>query len=51
MIEKDKVVYVAFVDLEKAYDNVCREQLGVALEDYGVTGRLLAAVQSLYEDG
>ena len=51
VIEKDKVVYAAFVDLEKAYDSVSREKLWVALEDYGVSGKLLVAVQSLYEDG
>ena len=51
MIEKDKVVYAAFVDLEKAYDSVCRGKLWVALKAYGVSGRLLAAVQRLYEDG
>ena len=51
VIEKDKVVYVAFVDLEKAYDRVSREKLWVALKDYGVSGKLLGAVQSLYEDG
>ena len=31
VIEKDKVVYAAFVDLEKAYDSACREELWVAL--------------------
>ena len=51
MIKKDKVVYAAFVDLEKAYDSVSREKLWVALKDYGVSGKLLVAVQSLYEDG
>ena len=45
VIKKDKVVYAAFVDLEKAFDSVCREKLWVALKDYG--GSLLAAVQSL----
>ena len=50
VIEKDKVVYAAFVDLEKAYDSVCREKLWVALKGY-VSGRLLSTVQSLYEDG
>ena len=51
VIEKDKVVYAAFIDLEKAYDSVSREKLWVALKDYGVSGKLLVAVQSLYEDG
>ena len=51
VIKKDKVVYAAFVDLEKAYDSVSREKLWVALKDYGVSGKLLVAVQSLHEDG
>ena len=50
VIEKDKVVYAAFVDLEKAYDSVSRSKLWVALKD-GVQGQLLAAVQSFYEEG
>ena len=40
VIEKDKVVYAAFVDLKKAYDSVSRSKLWVALKDYGVRGRL-----------
>ena len=51
VIEKGTVVYAAFVDLEKAYDNVSRSKLWVALKDYGGRGRLLVAVQSLYEEG
>ena len=27
MIEKDRKMYPVFVDLEKAYDKVCREEL------------------------
>ena len=38
-----------FVDLENAFDSVCREKLWVALKDND--GSLLAAVQSLYKDG
>ena len=34
-----------------AYDSVSRSKLWVALKDYGVKGKLLAAVQSLYEEG
>ena len=47
VIEKDKVVHAASVDLEKAYDSVSRDRLWVALKDYGVSGKLLVAVQSL----
>ena len=39
------------MDLENAYDSVSREKLWVALKDYGVSGKLLVAVQSQYEDG
>ena len=34
---------MAFVDLEKAYDNVSREKLWKVLDEYGVKGRLLKA--------
>ena len=44
-IEKDKKVYMAFVDLEKAYDNVSREKLWKVLDEYGVKGKLLRAIQ------
>ena len=40
---------MAFVDLEKAYDNVNRGKLWKALEGYGVQGELLRAIQALYE--
>ena len=32
-IEKDRVVYMAFMDLEKAYDNVNRQKLWKVLEE------------------
>ena len=50
-IEKDKVVYMVFVDLEKACDKVNRKKLWRVLEEYGVEGGLLLAIQSLYEGG
>ena len=36
MIEGDRVVFMVFIDLEKTYDNVCREKLWRVLFDYGV---------------
>ena len=36
---------------EKAYDNVNRIKLWKVLEEYDVKGRLLKAVQAMYEDG
>ncbi|MFA0954709.1 RNA-directed DNA polymerase, partial [Klebsiella pneumoniae] len=44
-----KKVYMAFVDLEKAYDRVDRECLWRVLEEYGVNGMLLGAIQAMYE--
>ena len=50
-IEKDKKTCMAFVDLEKAYDSVSREKLWKVLDEYGVKGKLLRAIQALYVDG
>src|ERR1700755_879090 len=48
--EKDKVGYACFMDLEKAYDRVCRRKMFEVLREGGVRGRLLNAVKSLYEN-
>lgn len=45
----NKKMYVAFVDLEKAYDKVNRSELWKVLNEYGVQGRLLSAVKSMYD--
>ena len=45
-----KPVYTAFIDLEKAYDRVPRDLLWSVLKEYGISGRLLAAIRSLYND-
>ncbi len=39
--EKDRKLYAAFMDLEKAYDRVDREALGSVLKIYGVGRQLL----------
>ena len=49
-IEKDGKMYAAFIDLEKAYDKVWREDMWRTLAMYGVSGRLLRAVKALYEN-
>ena len=46
---KGKDVYFAFMDLEKAYDRVDRNALWSVLNIYGVGGKLLRAVKSLYK--
>ena len=50
MIERGKKLYAAFLNLEKAYDRVCRTGLWEALKQYGVEGRLLRAVQGMDKD-
>ena len=45
---KGKDVYFAFLDLEKAYDRVDRDAMWNVLRLYGIGGRLLRGVKSLY---
>ena len=47
-LAKGKDVYFAFMDLEKAYDRVDRDAMWNVLRLYGVDGKLLSAVKSLY---
>ena len=47
-IGKDKDVYFAFLDLEKAYDRVDRDAIWNVLRLYGNGGRLLRGVKNLY---
>ena len=46
--EKIKELYVAFMDLEKSYDKVCREELCRVLHGCGVHGYLIRSMSSLY---
>ena len=46
----NKKIYCAFVDLEKAYDRVVRNELWSALSMNGVSSILIRALQSLYRD-
>ncbi len=47
---KDKKLYAAFMDLEKAYDRVDREALWNVLYIYGVGGQLLKGIQAFYRE-
>ncbi|XP_068226745.1 uncharacterized protein [Palaemon carinicauda] len=49
-LAKSKEVYVAFMDLEKAYNSVDREGMWNVMMLYGIGGRLLQAVKSFYKD-
>ena len=48
MLEKDKKLYCAFVDLEKAYDTVPRHVVLWCLRKRGVPERLVKIVEELY---
>lgn len=45
---KKKKLYAAFVDYAKAFDTVSREALWYKLTKYGVNGKMLQVVRSLY---
>lgn len=50
MLEYGKSFFVAFIDLQKAFDSVPRKKLWRAMErNYGVKGRLKKAIESMYE--
>ncbi len=47
---KDKKLYAAFMDLEKAYNRVNREALWSVLWIYDVGGQLLKGIQAFYRE-
>ena len=47
--EKRKELHVAFMDLEKVYNKVCREELWRVLHECGVQGYLIRSMSSLYD--
>ncbi len=49
-LEKDRKLFAAFMDLEKAYDRVNRKGLWETLRVYGVGGKLFEGVRSFYEN-
>jgi len=48
--QKGKPLYVCFIDLRKAYDSVNRELLWQAMKTYGISGKIVRIVSSLYEN-
>ena len=48
-VNKNKCLYVAYMDLEKAHDRVDRDTMWRVSGTYGINGQLLKVVQSLYE--
>ncbi len=49
-LEKDRKLFVVFMDLEKAYDRVDRKGLWETLRVYRVGRKLLEGVRSFYEN-
>jgi hypothetical protein len=47
---KQNEVFVAFMDLEKAYDRVDKLAMWEVLRIYGVGGKFLCAIKSMYEE-
>ena len=47
---KNKELWIAFVDMEKAFDRVPREVLWWALRRLGVEEWIVIAIKALYED-
>ncbi len=47
-LRKDKKLYAAFMDLEKAYNRVDREALWSVMKIYGVGGQPLKEIQAFY---
>ena len=45
---KRKKVNLAFLDIEKAYDSVCRDTLWKKMSDMGFGGQFLDSIKSLY---
>ena len=50
MREKKKSLYLGFMDPQQAYDRINREALWKVLMLYGVSGRLLNGIKSMYVD-
>lgn len=50
-LEKDRKLFAAFMDLEKAYNRVDRKGLWDTLRVYGMGGQLLEGMRSFYENG
>ena len=48
VLEKNKQMVIGCIDLEKAYDKVCRVRLWQVLERYGIQGGLMTAIRSMY---
>ena len=47
--EKQKGLHIVFIDLEKAYDRVSRQDVWRRIREKGVPGKYVRIVQDMYE--
>ena len=50
MLDKNRRIYLAFLDLKAAFDSVSRKYLWEALESKEVPNELIKAIRSVYKD-
>ena len=50
MLNENKKLYVAFIDYTKAFDYVVRENIWYKLLNYGVRGKIIDVIRSMYEN-
>ena len=44
------ILYIHFVDFEKAFDSIHRDSLWIIMRLYGIPQKLIQMVKTLYED-
>ena len=48
--QKDRPLFMCFIDLRKAYDSVNRDLLWKAMREYGITEKIVKILNSLYDN-
>lgn len=48
--ERNRDLYLCFVDLEKAYDSIPRNKLFEVLLEYNVEGKIFRVIESIYKE-
>jgi len=49
-IEWQSLLYVNFIDFEKAFDSVHRDSLWLIIKSYGIPSKIINMVKALYAD-